>query len=169
MYTRNILLVVKVCSGNHVTTCDEKHQRCTVSAKPAHPVRKHVSCSPVHSSCSVFRHILPSTRGFPCRHPTATCHPQRPCVQGDTSLEKQISRWRQEVFKLLLTHKQAQQAHQQQADAQAQDIGMLRQQVSAGEDKAALLDSRLLDRCVDLDLTKMQARRTEEQLQQSGR
>lgn len=90
-------------------------------------------------------------------------------MQGDTPLEKQISRWRQEVFKLLLTHKQAQQAHQQQADAQAQLIGMFRQQVSAGEDKAALLDSRLLDRCVDLDLTKMLARRTEEQLHQSGR
>ena len=90
-------------------------------------------------------------------------------MQSDTPLEKQISRWRQEVFKLLLTQKQAQQAHQQQSDAQAQVIGALRQQVSAGEDKAALLDSRLLDRCVDLDLTKMQARRSEEQLQQSCR
>ncbi len=91
------------------------------------------------------------------------------CLQADTPLEKQLSRWRHEVFKLLLSSKQAQHAHQQQSQAQAEVIAKLQWQVIAAEDKATLLDSRLLDRHVDLDLAHVRSRRAEEQLQQSCR
>ncbi len=91
------------------------------------------------------------------------------CLQADTPLEKQLSRWRHEVFKLLLSSKQAQHAHQQQSQAQAEVIAKLQWQVIAAEDKATLLDSRLIDRHVDLDLAHVRSRRAEEQLQQSCR
>ncbi|KAL0036701.1 hypothetical protein WJX79_006272 [Trebouxia sp. C0005] len=89
--------------------------------------------------------------------------------QVDTPLEKQLSRWRHEVFKLLLSSKQAQHAHQQHSQAQAEVIAKLQQQVMLAEDKATLLDSRLLDRHVDLDLAHVRSKRAEEQLQQSCR
>ncbi|KAL0052868.1 hypothetical protein WJX82_008993 [Trebouxia sp. C0006] len=89
--------------------------------------------------------------------------------QVDTPLEKQLSRWRHEVFKLLLSSKQAQHAQQQYSQAQAEVITKLQQQVISAEDKATLLDSRLLDRHVDLDLAHVRSRRAEEQLQQSCR
>ncbi len=91
------------------------------------------------------------------------------CIQVDTPLEKQLSRWRHEVFKLLLSSKQAQHAQQQYSQAQAEVITKLQQQVISAEDKATLLDSRLLDRHVDLDLAHVRSRRAEEQLQQSCR
>ncbi|KAL0031176.1 hypothetical protein WJX77_008113 [Trebouxia sp. C0004] len=89
--------------------------------------------------------------------------------QADTPLEKQLSRWRHEVFKLLLSSKQAQHAHQQQSQAEAEVIAKLQRRVSAAENKATLLDSRLLDRHVDLDLAHVRRKRAEEQLQQSCR
>jgi len=90
-------------------------------------------------------------------------------AQAEAPLEKQISRWRQEVFKLLLFNKQAQQAHHQQSGAQTQVIARLEQQLAAAEDQTTLLNSRVLDRCVDLDLVRMKSKRAEEQLQHSNR
>ena len=90
-------------------------------------------------------------------------------AQGDQPVEKQISRWRQEVFKLLLSLKQSQVAQQQQCHDQAQVQAQLQQQLTAAEDKAALLDSRLFDRRVDLDLANMKIRQTEERLEMATR
>ena len=90
-------------------------------------------------------------------------------VQADSPLDKQISRWRQEVFKLLLSSKQAQQAQHQQASAHAKATATLEQKLSAAEDKATLLNSHLLDRRLDLELAQKKCTRAEEQLQQATR
>lgn len=103
-------------------------------------------------------------------HPsTAARHSCYSLVQAETPIEQQISRWRQEVFKLLLSSKQAQLAYNQQAETQAATVARLEQQVTAAEDKALLLDGRLLDRQVDLDLACLRSNRAEAQLQESGR
>ena len=91
------------------------------------------------------------------------------CLQAEAPIEKQIARWRQEVFQLLLSSRQAQVAHQQQAADQATAINRLEQQLKAADDKAMLLDGRLLDRQVDLDLALVKSKRAEAQLQESYR
>lgn len=59
--------------------------------------------------------------------------------------------------------------HKQQAADQAVTVARLQQQLKAAEDKAMLLDGRLLDRQVDLDLASMKSNRAEAQLQESYR
>ena len=105
----------------------------------------------------------------PAQNLSCLSHFEWLCIQVDTPLEKQLSRWRHEVFKLLLSSKQAQHAHRQHSQAQAEVITKLQQQVISAEDKAALQASRLLDRHVDLDLAYARSRHAEEQLQQSCR
>ena len=82
----------------------------------------------------------------------------------EAPLEKQIGSWRQEVFKLLLSSRQAQVAHKQQVADQALAVATLQQQLKAAEDRAMLLDGRLLDRQVDLDLASMKSNRAEAQV-----
>lgn len=91
------------------------------------------------------------------------------CLQAEAPVEKQIARWRQEVFTLLLYSRQAQVAHTQQEADQAMAVVKLEQQLKAAEDKAMLLDGRLLDRQVDLDLAVVKSSRAESQLQESYR
>lgn len=73
------------------------------------------------------------------------------------------------MFKLLLSSKQAQVAHTQQEADQSLAVVELEQQLKAAEDKAMLLDGRLLDRQVDLDLAMVKSNRAESQLQESCR
>lgn len=105
-----------------------------------------------------------------CLHSCHAAACNRAAAQAEEApLEKQIGRWRQEVFKLLLSSRQAQLAHKQQAANQASAVARLQQQVKAAEDKVLLLDGRLLDRQVDLDLACMKTNRAEAQLQECYR
>ena len=90
-------------------------------------------------------------------------------AQAEAPIEKQIARWRQEVFKLLLSSKQAQLAHKQQAEEHVKGIAKLEQELRAAEDGALLLEGRLVDRQVDLDLADVKSKRAEAQLQESCR
>lgn len=70
---------------------------------------------------------------------------------------------------LLLSSRQAQVAHTQQEAGQAMAVVRLEQQLKCAEDKAMLLDGRLLDRQVDLDLAVVKSNRAEAQLQECYR
>ena len=90
-------------------------------------------------------------------------------AEAEAPIEKQISRWRQEVFKLLLASKQGQLVHKQHAEAQAQTVARLERELKAAEDSAMLLDKRLMDKQVDLDLACVKGNRAEAQLHESYR
>lgn len=63
-------------------------------------------------------------------------------------IEKQITCWRQEVFKLLLSNKQAESAFSNQAVAHAEAQTKLEQQLASAQAGILLLQGRLVDRQV---------------------
>ena len=120
--------------------------------------RTHFSYAlPVH--CGT--HLVANRPNHPAFPRTATC-----TAQAEAPVEKQVARWRQEVFKLLLSSRQAQVAHRQEAADQESAVARLEQRLKTGEDKAMLLEGRLLDRQVDLDLMSVKSNRAEAQLQE---
>ena len=97
-------------------------------------------------------HIVAQWLDVPCSYPSHyACHPPTLRLSADQAsmpIEKQIQRWREEVFTLLLANKQGQAEHKAQA-AEAEDAQKaLEQQLAAAEARALLLDSRLVDRQV---------------------
>ena len=123
------------------------------------------SSGPPICRCTMPDHLLSFQASFVAESIYSRLH----LLQADSPLEKQINRWRQEVFKLLLSNKQAERAHQQQGAAHASAIATLESKLAAAEDRATLLDSRLLDRHVDLELDLVKFNRAEDQLQQAQR
>ena len=69
-------------------------------------------------------------------------------LQAGLPVEKQIMRWREEVYKLLLSNKQAQASFDAQTAAHLQAQSRLEQQVASADAKALLLEGRLADRQV---------------------
>lgn len=68
--------------------------------------------------------------------------------QASLPIEKQIQRWREEVFKLLLANKQAEAEHRAQVATMEATQKALERQLASSEAKGLLLESRLVDRQV---------------------